>query len=132
ERVVPFGRELAESIESYRLARDSSEATRISPRDPEAPFFVRTDGRPLYRKLIYNVVHSSLADGGAHAARLSPHVLRHSCATDMLNAGASIASVKDMLGHASLASTQVYTHVTYKDLLNNYQSAHPRALKKGG
>ncbi|MDE5749210.1 MAG: tyrosine-type recombinase/integrase [Duncaniella sp.] len=132
ERVVPFGSELGGAIESYRRLRDASEATRISAKDPQAPFFVREDGRPLYRKLIYNVVHSGLEAGGAHAARLSPHVLRHSCATDMLNGGAPIASVREMLGHASLASTQVYTHVTYKDLLNNYQSAHPRALKKGG
>ena len=109
ERVVPFGRELAASIDAYRRLRDSSPSTSVPPSEPSAPLLVREDGRPL-----------------------SPHVMRHSCATDMLNAGAPIASVQQMLGHASLVSTQVYTHVTYKDLKNNYQLAHPRAQKKGG
>lgn len=132
ERVVPFGRQLAETIDTYRALRDSSPLTAISSADSASPLLVKDDGAPLYRKMVYNIVHSILAEGGAHATRLSPHVLRHSCATDMLNAGAPIASVQQMLGHASLASTQVYTHVTYKDLKNNYQLAHPRAQKKGG
>lgn len=132
ERVVPFGRELAASIDAYRRLRDSSPSTSVPPSEPSAPLLVREDGRPLYRKMVYNIVHARLTEGGAHAERLSPHVMRHSCATDMLNAGAPIASVQQMLGHASLVSTQVYTHVTYKDLKNNYQLAHPRAQKKGG
>ncbi|MDE6187038.1 MAG: tyrosine-type recombinase/integrase, partial [Duncaniella sp.] len=64
--------------------------------------------------------------------RLSPHVLRHSFATDMLNSGAPLTSVQLLLGHQSLTSTQVYTHVTYNELKHNYELAHPRALKKGG
>lgn len=132
ERVVPFGQELARSIDAYRTLRDSSPLTAVHPSDITAPLLVRSDGRPLYRKLVYNIVHARLTEGGAHAKRLSPHVMRHSCATDMLNAGAPMASVQQMLGHASLVSTQVYTHVTYKDLKNNYQLAHPRAQKKGG
>ena len=126
------GRELAASIDAYRRLRDSSPSTSVPPSEPSAPLLVREDGRPLYRKMVYNIVHARLTEGGAHAERLSPHVMRHSCATDMLNAGAPIASVQQMLGHASLVSTQVYTHVTYKDLKNNYQLAHPRAQKKGG
>ncbi len=132
ERVVPFGPELAKAIDEYRQLRDSSTVTAIDHSDPTAPLLVKEDGEPVYRRLLYNIVHTRLSDGGAHASRLSPHVLRHSCATDMLNSGAPIASVQQMLGHASLASTQVYTHVTYKDLQNNYQLAHPRAQKKGG
>ena len=131
-RVIPFGAELAALIDRYRTLRDADPDMAVSPSDAEATLFTRSGGAPLYRKLVYNVVHRLLTDGGAHAERLSPHVMRHSCATDMLNAGASIASVKDMLGHSSLASTQVYTHVTYKDLRNNYQLARPRAQKKGG
>lgn len=131
-RVIPFGPELAALIDRYRTLRDADPDTAVSPSDPEATLLTRSGGAPLYRKLVYNVVHRLLTEGGAHAERLSPHVMRHSCATDMLNAGASIASVKDMLGHSSLASTQVYTHVTYRDLKNNYQLAHPRAQKKGG
>lgn len=132
ERIVPFGPALSEAIESYRLLRDSDPATAIARNDRTAPLLVRKDGLPLYRKLVYDVVHDTLAASGVHAARLSPHVLRHSFATDMLNAGASLSSVKELLGHASLASTQVYTHVTYSELQQNYKLAHPRALKKGG
>ncbi len=132
ERIIPIGPELMQSIDDYRRIRDASPSTAISPADRTAPLLVRADGRPLYRRLVYNVVHRTLAEGGVHAARLSPHVLRHSFATDMLNAGAPISSVQQLLGHASLASTQIYTHVTYSELKHNYQLAHPRALKKGG
>lgn len=132
DRIIPFGPELGAALDSYRRLRDSSPATAISSSDRESPLLVRDDGRPLYRKMVYNVVHQALAEGNVHASRLSPHVLRHSFATDMLNAGASLSSVRQLLGHASLASTQVYTHVTYSELQHNYQLAHPRALKKGG
>lgn len=132
DRVVPFGTELARAIDDYRALRDADPARAVGSRDLTAPLLVKADGEPLYRKLLYNVVHRQLSEGGAHAARLSPHVMRHSCATDMLNSGAPLASVQQMMGHASLTSTQVYTHVTYKDLKNNYQLAHPRASKKGG
>ena len=132
DRIIPFGSELCEAIDRYRRLRDSSPSTAISPSDRTAPLLVRDDGQPLYRKLVYNVVHNALEEAGVHASRLGPHVLRHSFATDMLNAGASISSVRQLLGHASLASTQLYTHVTYSELQHNYQLAHPRALKKGG
>lgn len=133
ERVIPFGPQLAQAIDSYRSMRDGSPLTAISGRDPSAPLLVLDNGKPLYRKMVYNVVHRMMAGGGAHAARLSPHVLRHSMATDMLNSGAPLSTVQQLLGHASLTSTQVYTHVTFRDLQHNYQLAHPRAQsKKGG
>ncbi|MBD5221070.1 MAG: tyrosine-type recombinase/integrase [Bacteroidales bacterium] len=133
ERVIPFGPQLARDIDDYRSLRDSSPETAISPRDPSAPLLVLDNGKPLYRKMVYNVVHRMMIEGGAHASRLSPHVLRHSMATDMLNSGAPLSSVQQLLGHASLTSTQVYTHVTFRDLQHNYQLAHPRAqTKKGG
>lgn len=133
ERVIPFGPELAAAIDAYRTLRDASPDTAVSPRDLTAPLMVKHDGEPLYRGLVYKVVHRLLSEGGAHAARLSPHVMRHSMATDMLNGGAPIATVQQLLGHASLSSTQVYTHVTYRDLKHNYQLAHPRAQNnKGG
>lgn len=125
ERIIPFGPELSDMIDCYRTLRHDTVGC-----DTET-FFVRPDGSPLYRKLIYNVVHDAL-DGRAHAARLSPHVLRHSMATDMLNNGATLNSIQQILGHQSLATTQVYTHITYRELKQNYQLAHPRALKKGG
>ena len=125
ERVIPFGDELADAVDAYRALRDATGASG----DPH--LFVRSNGSPLYRKLIYNVVRRAM-DGEVHAARHSPHVLRHSFATDMLNNGADLNAVKSLLGHASLSSTQIYTHVTFSDLQHNYQQAHPRALKKGG
>lgn len=127
-RIVPFGPRLAEMIERYMSLRDEIFGNAL----PDEPLFVRSDGRPLYRSLVYRLVNRRLTDAGVHAARLSPHVLRHSFATDMLNNGADLNSVARLLGHESLATTQVYTHVTFNDMLNNYQLAHPRALKKGG
>ncbi len=126
ERIIPFGNELAEMIETYRRLR-----TDIIPGSPTERFFVRPTGDPLYRKLIYNIVHQSMA-GAVHSSRQSPHVLRHSFATDMLNNGADLTAVQQLLGHESLATTQIYTHVTLRELKHNYELAHPRALKKGG
>lgn len=126
ERIIPFGKELSDMITTYRKLRDDTVGT-TAPNE----FFVRESGEPLYRKLIYNVVRKALA-GNTVASRQSPHVLRHSFATDMLNNGADLYAVQQLLGHQSLATTQVYTHITYRELKQNYQQAHPRALKKGG
>ena len=125
ERIIPFGEELKDMITDYRTIRDD-----IAPGTDN--FFVRPTGEPLYRKAVYNIVHRRMADSGIHADRLSPHVLRHSFATDMLNNGADINAVQQLLGHQSLATTQVYTHITYRELKLNYQLAHPRAKRKGG
>jgi integrase/recombinase XerC len=126
ERIIPFGDELSEMITLYRQLRDTTVGGA-----PTNEFFVRPDGQPLYRQLIYRVVHSAL-QGRTVAPRQSPHVLRHTFAGDMLNNGADLFSVQQLLGHKSLETTQVYTHITYQELKNNYQLAHPRAAKKGG
>lgn len=127
DRIVPFGAELGESIEKYRMIRDSQEDFIKGE-----TLFQRKNGSPLSRKQIYNIVHRELTESGAHASRKSPHVLRHSFATDMLNGGADLTSVQQLLGHESLTATQVYTHLSYRDLKQNYQLAHPRAQKEGG
>lgn len=125
ERVIPFGRPLAEAIDNYRQLR-----SQIA--DSETPaLFVSLRGRPMNRRSVYSIVHNAMAEAGIHASRLSPHVMRHSCATDMLNNGADLNTVSRLLGHASLATTQIYTHLTYRDLQTNYEHAHPRAKKKG-
>ena len=92
---------------------------------------MKADGKPLYPTLVYRVVHDSLQSVGG-TDKYSPHVLRHTFASAMLNGGAELNSVKELLGHESLAATQVYTHITFSELKDNYQLAHPRALKKGG
>ncbi len=124
DRIIPFGTELALWINRYRSLRDEQ------ARGCEH-FFVRSNGEPLYPMLVYRVVRESLAEVGVMSKR-SPHVLRHTFATAMLNDGAALNSVKELLGHESLATTQIYTHVTFSELKNNYKLAHPRALKKGG
>ncbi len=124
DRIIPFGTELAQCIDSYREFRDK--VTTCGDR-----FFVRSNGEPLYPMLVYRVVKRQLGEAGVTSKR-SPHVLRHTFATAMLNNGASLNSVKELLGHESLATTQIYTHVTFSELKKNYKLAHPRALKKGG
>lgn len=123
ERVVPFGPRLARSIEQYRALRTETVGTSATD-----TFFVRPDGRPIYYGLLNRIVHKHL-DGNVSAAKRSPHALRHSFATDMLNNGADITAVQRLLGHSSLATTQIYTHITYRELQNNYKLAHPRAQK---
>lgn len=119
ERLIPFGSELAEAIEYYRTLR-----SRIAGASPN--FFLRPDGSPLYPMLVERIVKSAL-EGKTHASRISPHTLRHSFASDMLNNGAELTGVQKLLGHQSLATTQIYTHITFSELLKNYSGAHPRA-----
>ena len=124
DRIVPFGEELASWIRCYRELRNKSVGRTET-------FFVKADGKPLYPTLVYRVVHDALLSVGG-TDKYSPHVLRHTFASAMLNGGAELNSVKELLGHESLAATQVYTHITFSELKDNYQLAHPRALKKGG
>lgn len=123
ERIIPFGEELRTMIDHYRSIR-----SRILPGAPTEAFFVRPSGEQLYYGLVYRVVRAGLE--GVSAGRRSPHVMRHSFATDMLNNGADLMAVQKLLGHASLATTQRYTHLSYRELQKNYKQAHPRAQRK--
>lgn len=123
ERIIPIGEILCRMIDEYRTVR-SAEVGQVEE------FFVRENGLPIYPNLVYNKVKRWL--GATGVAKRSPHVLRHSFASAMLNDGAEINSVKELLGHQSLAATQIYTHITISELKHNYQQAHPRAAKKGG
>lgn len=118
ERIIPFGLELRNKIEEYRQLRPTTSAE---------TFFVRPDGRPMSYDSLRRIVHDKFVGSGASP---TPHCLRHSFATDMLNDGAGLNAVKELLGHASLSTTQIYTHLSYSELKQNYQLAHPRALKK--
>ncbi len=125
DRVIPFGPELADMIDRYRRIRD----IRMGATDL---MFVNLDNRRMCRSSVYYVVSRALKAQGIHTTQHGPHVLRHSFATDLLNNGADLAAVQQLLGHESIATTQVYTHITYRDLQSNYKLAHPRAAKKGG
>lgn len=126
ERFIPFGERLASKIRQYRDMR-----TEMCNSKASEYFFVGTKGMPICYKTVLRTVHKAL-DGKVTSKKRSPHVLRHSFATDMLNNGADLNSVKQLLGHQSLETTQIYTHISLSELKNNYELAHPRALKKGG
>ena len=121
QRYVPFGASLKDSMQAYLSVRDGEVAGR------SGYFFLRPNGEPLYPMLVYRVVHKYITMVSSLTKR-SPHVLRHTFATAMLNSGADLEAVKELLGHANLAATEVYTHTTFEQLQKNYKLAHPRAL----
>ena len=94
-------------------------------------FFVTDSGKQLYPAFVNNVVRKALGGEEGFSGKKSPHVLRHSLATHLLNRGADLNSIKEILGHSSLAATQVYTHNSFEQLKKTYLTAHPRA-KNGG
>ena len=100
------------------------------PDNPEGKFFLTDKGAPLYLAFADNVVKSELAGVEGFTGKKSPHVLRHSLATHLLNRGADLTSIKEILGHSSLAATQVYTHNSFEQLKKTYLTAHPRAKKR--
>ena len=119
ERVIPFTNKLKALIQTYVEARKE-----ITPLPPS--FFITSKGTPLYPKLVYRIITRRIG-GVTTLEKKSPHVLRHTFATHMLNHGADINSVKELLGHANLSATQVYTHNTIEKLKEVYKQAHPRA-----
>lgn len=124
QRLIPF----AEGLKDLMLAY-----TEIRRREVGAEsewFFVRKNGEALSAGMVYLIVKKKLSEIPTLAKR-SPHVLRHSFATSMLNGGAELGAVKELLGHSSLASTSIYTHTTFEELKKVYH-AHPRAKKEGG
>lgn len=122
ERVVPISSILAEDLLQYKESRTQSEDAKIY-------FFVRENGKKLSEKFVYSVVNSYLSIVTLKKKK-SPHMLRHSFATHVLNNGAEISKVKKILGHSSLASTQVYTEGNIEQLKKVFNQAHPRAIKK--
>lgn len=120
ERIIPFGPEMSAMISRYRSLR---------PVDAPRNFFIEEDGSALTYQHLRRIVRGELV-GRVKASKPTPHALRHSFATDMLNGGATLTSVQQLLGHSSLATTQIYTHLSYSELQTNYQHAHPRAQKK--
>ena len=107
----------------------SSEWHSTIHRSADSPLLVTYSGRALYPVYVDRVVKAELGDSEGFTGRTSPHVLRHSIATSLLNEGAQLNSIKEMLGHSSLAATQVYTHNSITKLQKVYAAAHPRAKK---
>ena len=120
QRLIPFGDELRELMLGYINIRNE-----MIPERSEA-FFVRENGERLYKNLVYNLVKRNLSKVVTLKKR-SPHVLRHTFATTMLNNDAELGAVKELLGHESIATTEIYTHATFEELKKVYKQAHPRA-----
>ncbi|MDR0230771.1 MAG: tyrosine recombinase XerC [Dysgonamonadaceae bacterium] len=126
QRLIPFSVTLKEILQSYFESRATALQTPPNTGYQAQAFFVRKDGRSLTNSIIYNMVKKRLKTI-PELSKQSPHVLRHSFATGMLNNGADLNAVKELLGHKSLASTEVYTHTTFEELKKVYHQAHPRA-----
>ena len=120
ERVVPFGEELKAGLEKYLVARESFAGMK------DGPLFVDDRLRRMSPDQVRAIVKNNLSKVTTQKKR-SPHVLRHSFATAMLNNGAGIESVKKLLGHAKISTTEIYTHTTFEQLKRVYKQAHPRA-----
>ncbi|MCM2301339.1 MAG: tyrosine-type recombinase/integrase [Flavobacteriaceae bacterium] len=121
ERIVPILDSIIESIEDYQAEREkiTTDSTR---------FFITEKGNKIYETLVYRIINDYFSKVSSKTKN-SPHVIRHSFATHLLNQGADLNSVKELLGHASLASTQVYTHNSLEKIKEVYNQTHPRSHK---
>ena len=124
ERIVPFGTELKEALEAYLPLREQQPQAANNP-----ALFLGVKVLRISKTAVSEIVKRNLSQVTTQRKR-SPHVLRHSFATAMLNNGAEIEVVKQLLGHESIATTEIYTHTTFEELKKAYQQAHPRAEKE--
>ncbi len=121
ERQIPLLKSIIDSIGVYQLERGKIKTN-------SEFFFITNKGKKLYATLVYRIINEYFSRVSVKAKK-SPHVIRHSFATHLLNEGADLNSVKELLGHSSLASTQVYTNSNLKELKTMYNKAHPRGNK---
>ena len=120
QRIIPFGQELAEALAGFMAIRDEQVA-----RNSKA-LFLSDRGERMTGNQVYAIVHKYLTAVTSLKKR-SPHVLRHTFATAMLNNGAGLESIKKLLGHESVSTTEIYAHTTFEQLKRVYKEAHPRA-----
>lgn len=125
ERYIPISSSLIKKIQSWQELRNNSD----NIESVSGFLFVSKKGKKLYPKALYNVVTKYLS-GVTTAEKKSPHVLRHSFATHLMNNGADLNAVKELLGHSSLAATQVYTHNSIEKLKDIYKNSHPRSYRE--
>ena len=132
ERIIPIENELARNISHYLSLRNTKKGE-LSAEKPEVladdHLLMTEKGKAVDTNVIYAIVRKYMSVLST-AERTSPHVFRHTFATQMLNEGANIDAIKELLGHADLSATEVYTHVTREHLRETYKHAHPRATKK--
>ena len=126
ERIIPIGDGLVERIREYNQLKESV----IGP-DSGSTFFLTAEGRPLSVRSLYSLVNTYLQSIGQLEKR-SPHVLRHTFATHLAESGADLQAIRSLLGHSTLASTQVYTHTQIGQLKKTYLQAHPRSRVNSG
>lgn len=124
QRLIPFSTTTAEAIKEYLDWKNKA-----FPETTDGTFLFTDKGKQPYPKWVYNKVKSYLASI-PHLERASPHVLRHSFATHLSDAGADLNAIKELLGHNSLAATQIYTHNSLEKLKRSYEQAHPKAREK--
>ncbi|WP_432410193.1 tyrosine-type recombinase/integrase [Rasiella sp. SM2506] len=123
ERIIPLLSSVVESIEQFITQRNA-----LKTIQDEDFLLLTTKGDKIYETLVYRIINNYFSKASVKVKR-SPHILRHSFATHLLNEGADLNAVKELLGHSSLASTQVYTHSSIAQLKQVYQNAHPRNSK---
>ena len=128
ERIVPIGRQALAALHAY-LRSSRPQLIDLSHAQPPAQLFLNSRGAGLTRQGLYKIIQGHARSAGL-AERMSPHTLRHSFATHLLAGGCDLRSLQEMLGHADLATTQVYTHLSADRLKDAYFSAHPRASAK--
>lgn len=123
QRIIPAPQQLFDKIKIWQHTRDLE---RESQNLLDSPLFIYK-GKRINASKVYSIVNTYLQ--GSSAKKKSPHALRHSFASAMLNGGADLDSVREFLGHTSLATTQIYTHVSFNEIKKAYSTAHPRAIK---
>jgi integrase/recombinase XerC len=128
ERVVPLGRACVEALQRWLAMRPRMLHPKRKTQDPR-PVFLTTFGARVYPRAVHKLVRAHGASG-AGRADLHPHALRHTCATHMLDGGADMRAIQEMLGHAKLSTTQRYAHVSMEHLMRAYDAAHPLARAK--
>ncbi len=125
-RIIPISDSLLIEIKEYLKLREL-----IPDNNQEQTLLRRKKGLSMSRNDIYNIVRDNMSQVST-LKKQSPHVLRHTFATTLLNNGADINSIKELLGHSNLSTTEIYSHISFYELNKVYKQAHPRAVKKGG